>query len=552
MTTNKFTRRGFIAGAGAAGAVIALPRLSGQASAAPASPTNPLDGIEHVIIWIQENRSFDHYFGTYPGVAGYSDPKARAGIFTQADPRGPNGEIQPFHLDTAQADADCLADPAHSYSTQHQAWDNGALDAWGAAHAGDVDLSYMGYYTRADMPYYYGVADAWTLCDNYFCSVLGETTPNRLYAMSGFNDPNGLYGGPVQGTVAITSAAPSGSRTTWGLYSDQWKTYPELLFDAGISWKVYGNPTGDNEYAVLPLFEQYYPQNYPAGSAMNARAAALQNLSTVPQFPTDFLTDVASGDLPAVSWIIPNAVESEHPSFAPQDGENILDKVITALQASPQWESTALFFTYDENGGFFDHVPPPVPPAGTADEFPVNQPTVPTGLGFRVPMLVISPFSRGGFVCHDTFDHTSLLRFLEAKFGVEAPNISTWRRQTAGDLTAAFNFAAPADPSVPDIPGAVANASDQPEECLAEEIDSLPYPTPSATGAPPQEAGTRPSPSGLNGAAPGGPSPVLPEFEHPAMAVALGTGLAGTAWLLRRRRLVAAQAAADQSDGDDH
>jgi phospholipase C len=539
----KITRRGFVTGAGAAGASVAamaLPGLAGRASASPT--TNPLDGIENVIIWIQENRSFDHYFGTYPGVAGYSDPGALPGIFVQADPRGPNGEIQPFHLDTTEAAADCTADPAHSYSAQHQAWDDGKLDAWGAAHAGDVDLTYMGYYTRADMPYYYGVADTWTLCDNYFCSVIGETTPNRLYAMTGFNDPNGLYGGPVQSTIAITSAAPTSSRTTWGLFSDQWTTYAEQLYDAGISWKVYGNPTGDDEYAVLPLFEQYYPQNYPAGSAANARATALSNLATVPQFPTDFLTDVAAGDLPSVSWIIPNAVESEHPSFAPQDGENILDKVITALQASPQWEKTVLFFTYDENGGFFDHVPPPVPPAGTPDEFPVDQPTVPTGLGFRVPLLVISPYTRGGFVCHDAFDHTSLLRFLETKFGITSPNISAWRRQTVGDLTSTFNFAAPPDTSVPNIPGAVSDAPDQPEDCLAEEIDQLPYPTPAVIGAPPQEPGTRPSPSGLTGTLPppSGPGAALPEFEHPVIGGAIGVGLAGTAWVIRRRQRLAA------------
>jgi phospholipase C len=548
----KITRRGFVAGAGvaAAGAGVAAMGL-GAGTASAADSTNPLDGIEHIIVWVQENRSFDHYFGTYPGVAGFADPNAMPGVFTQADSRGPGGQIQPFHLDTAETAADCTADPSHSYGAQHQAWDNGKMDAWGAAHSGDADLTYMGYYTRADMPYYYGMADSFTLCDNYFCSVIGETTPNRLYSMTGFNDPNGLYGGPVQGTVAITSAKPSGSRTTWGVYSDKWITYAEQLYDNNISWKVYGNATGDNEYAVLPLFEQYYPQNYAAGSAMNARATALQAQSTVPQFPTDFLSDVANGTLPQVTWIIPNAVESEHPSFAPQDGENILDKVVTALQASPLWEKTALFFTYDENGGFFDHVAPPVPPAGTANEFPVNQPTVPTGMGFRVPMLIVSPYTRGGFVCHDVFDHTSLIQFMEAKFGIKSPNISDWRRQNAGDLTSAFNFAAPPDLSLPNIPGAVSNAGDQPEECLAEEALGLPYPTPAVIGAPPQESGTRPAPSGLNGALPpptgGGPTPALPEFEHPVIGGAIGVGLAGTAWLLHRRHKVAADAAAGES-----
>jgi phospholipase C len=157
-----------------------------------------------------------------------------------------------------------------------------------------------------------------------------------------------------------------------------------------------------------------------------------------------------------------------------------------------------MFITYDENGGFFDHVPPLVPPQGTPGEFPITEPTTPIGLGFRVPMLVISPFSKGGFVCRDRFDHTSLLRFLETRFGVRVPNLTAWRREHVGDLTSAFNFAARADASIPTIAGASVDSSlNEPTECLAEEISQAPNPTPAVTEVPAQERGTRPSPSGL-------------------------------------------------------
>src|SRR6202041_1004142 len=134
--------------------------------------------------------------------------------------------------------AECLADPGHDWTAQHQAWADGALNQWGVAHEGDVDMSFMGYYNRSDLKYYYGLADTWTLCDNYFCSVIGETTPNRMYAMTGMLDAAGLYGGPVMSTINISSAAPTSTRSQTGLFTPGWKTYPEALNEAGISWKV--------------------------------------------------------------------------------------------------------------------------------------------------------------------------------------------------------------------------------------------------------------------------------------------------------------------------
>jgi phospholipase C len=229
---------------------------------------------------------------------------------------------------------------------------------------------------------------------------------------------------------------------------------------------------------------------------MAARAAQLQ-ANLAPLFPAHFLADAAAGTLPSVSWLVANATQSEHPAGAPHDGENITSLIVAALMASPLWPKTALFVTYDENGGFFDHVPPPTPPSGTAGEFVAHH-TEPIGLGFRVPMLVVSPFSRGGFVCRDTFDHTSLLMFLERRFGVRAVNVTEWRRETVGDLTAAFNFVRP-DTSVPLLPLAPPNDPAQHLECLTAEERSDPYPAPDPATTPPphQEPGTRPSPSGL-------------------------------------------------------
>jgi phospholipase C len=494
VVTVRLTRRDLLrAGAGAA-ALATVPGLRGAALAKQVPrPTRAgaLSDIQHVVIFMQENRSFDHYFGTYPAVRGFGDRGALPGIFRQADSVAPGGVLQPFHLDTATTPAECTPDITHSYGDQHTAWNAGAMDRWGEAHKGDDDRTYFGYYTRGDLPYYYAVADEFTICDAYHCSVMGSTTSNRVYALTGMLDPDGRYGGPVLSTRKSTDAVPSGSRSTWGVFSDEWLTYPELLTDAGVSWKSYGTPDGDFEDNPLHLFEQYYPQNYAADPARAARSATLRaNLSA--RWPDDFLRDAAAGTLPSVSWITASAVQSEHPSFAPHDGEVALSVAVDALTASPQWPSTAMFYTYDENGGYFDHVPPPTAPAGTPGEYAAG---LPIGLGFRVPMLIVSPFSKGGFVCRDRFDHTSLLRFLEARFGVGVPNLTAWRRGVVGDLTTAFNFVAP-DLTAAHLTQPVPDTVVRHPECATEEASPTPYPTPTAQGAPKQERGHRRSPSG--------------------------------------------------------
>jgi phospholipase C len=470
MTTHtpRFDRRTLLAGALATGGAAVLAAAgrgdtarAGAAIARAAAATKPagsdLGAIEHVIFFMQENRSFDHYYGTYPGVRGFNDhPKGSLGAFAQDWPGGRDRTLLPFHLDSSQTIGEATKDLSHSWQAEHLSRGNGTNDAFVRTHVqADFEgpehgVLTMGYYERADLPFYYALADAFTIGDNYHCSVLGPTHPNRLMALSGTVDPTGQAGGPV----LETSGSPD------VIYSARWDTMPEVLEDAGVSWKVY-NPTGTIyepaffeqhgllSDAILPYFAQY-----------KSPSSALYQKAFLPQYPSDFAADVASGQLPAVSWIIPPAGYDEHPSAPPALGEWFTSQVLATLTSNPEvWSKTVMFHMYDENDGFFDHVPPPVPPAGTKGEF-LTQRTLPSdangirgpvGMSFRVPLLVISPFSRGGHVASQVFDHTSQLRFLEERFGVRAPNISAWRRKTAGDLTSTLR-PGHADSSVPALP----------------------------------------------------------------------------------------------------
>lgn len=424
-----FTRREALrtaVAAGAGGAVMsgAAGELVGEALAA-APRHGRLSDIEHVVILIQENRSFDSYFGMFGGVRGFGDRRGRSAFFQ----KGSDGRtVQPFHFDTG-----CMSDITHDWAPQHSAWNRGRMDRFLAAHQADTANAAaadetMGYYDRADIPLYYALADAFTVCDGYHCSVIGPTDPNRLMSISASIDPHGTHGGPLVETNLVGRD---------NVFS--WTTMPEMLSRKGISWKNYTEPKNGSLDSVFTYFKQY--QSGP----LHARGIA-------PTYSGDFLHDLSTGKLPQVSWLTPGIFASEHPGFSsPQAGERAVGEVMKALLAHPDvWRKTALFITWDENGGFLDHVAPPTPKPGTKDEF-LTVATLPAaaggirgpiGLGFRVPMLVVSPFSRGGLVCPDTFDHTSLLRFLETRFRVRVPNLSVWRRQTTGDLTSAFNFGA--------------------------------------------------------------------------------------------------------------
>jgi len=430
-----------------------------------------LADIKHIVILMQENRSFDHYFGTLSGVRGFEDADAlrlQGGklVFHQPDTENPDGYMLPFHLDTHVSSAQKIPSTSHAWEVQHDAWNGGKMDRWLPAHrkADGVKGPYvMGYYKRADIPFQFALAESFTICDAYHCSVFGPTWPNRMYLMTGTIDPNGRNRGPI-----ISNKVPDGGYT--------WTTYPERLESAGVTWKV---------YKLKDSYRCNMLENFPVFQNARAESSLYKRGMTVDpegQFEYDAMHD----KLPAVSWIIPTSYQSEHPDYMPAEGAAFVASKIDAIASNPEvWAKTAFILNYDENDGLFDHVPPPVPPEGTVDEF-VNG--MPIGGGFRVPCIIVSPWTAGGWVCSQRFDHTSVLQLLERFTGVMEPNITQWRRRTFGDLTSAFRFRdARADPPVvPDTAGMLAAA-----RYSAAYLPQPPVPGAEPQQAPRQEKGSR-------------------------------------------------------------
>ncbi|BFU44793.1 phosphocholine-specific phospholipase C [Krasilnikovia sp. MM14-A1004] len=492
-----------------AGAAALAPDLS-KALAIPAHQrTGTIEDVEHVIILMQENRSFDHYFGTLRGVRGFADPhpvRLPSGKPVWHQPTGDGGELLPFRPDVPDLGQTYLPDPPHGWTDGHAAWHGGRHDRWVPSKG----VTTMTHHTRADLPYQYALADAFTVCDNYHCSLLGPTDPNRYHMWTGWVGNDGAGGGPV-----ITNAEAG----------YDWSTYPERLERAGISWRVYqdvgdgltaagswgwtpdpfiGN-YGDNS---LLYFHQY--QNAAAGTPLADRARTGTNIKALGRDPaallSDFRDDVAQGRLPAVSWIVAPEAYSEHPNWEPDFGSWYVSRVVDILADHPEvFSRMALFITYDEEGGFFDHLVPPTPPGSPAEGastvpvtheiFPgdAGHPAGPYGLGMRVPMIVVSPWSRGGWVNSQVFDHTSLIRFLEARFAGGRPdlvesNITPWRRAVTGDLTGAFDFRTPNRHRPYPLP----DTGDFKPADLVRQPDQVPVP-PTAQRLPEQEPGVRPA-----------------------------------------------------------
>jgi phospholipase C len=479
--THRASRRDFLQLGISAASFALLPRTIQRALALPARRRNGMiEDVEHIVVVMQENRSFDHYFGHLSGVRGYNDrhPVLRADgkpVWFQPRQNAPDQTVLPFHLSTKATSAECVLDLDHSWYPTQRALAAGRNDRW---PANKTDLT-MGYYLREDIPFHYALADAFTICDNYFCSTPTQTHPNRMYLMTGTVDPSGKGGGPLLDNVDYID------RKFYQrvLPPFTWTTYPERLQAAGISWQVYqqGLSSGDDYNGnfglnVLMDFKRFIEA--PAGSPLHQRGMTVRTLD-------DLARDVHSGRLPQVAWLLPPAAFSEHPRWTPGYGATYIARILDALTADPDvWGRTVLFIMYDENDGYFDHLVPPQPPtpvlpgkstvstAGEihdhvnpldADRFHADN--LPYGLGPRVGMMVVSPWSKGGFVCSEVFDHTSIIRFIEKRFGATEPNITEWRRAVCGDLTSAFDFAAPHDawPELPDTRGYIAavNASCQ-------------------------------------------------------------------------------------------
>ena len=550
------------AGGGMAGV---LPASIQKAFAIDPAPGSTYLDAEHVVILMQENRSFDHAFGTLRGVRGFNDPRAVTlpdgnPVWLQTNAAGET--YAPFRLNIRDTKATWMGSLPHTRESQVAARNDGKHDRWLIAkQSGEKEYAHLpltlGFYNREDLPFYYALADAFTICDQNFCSALTCTTPNRLY----------LWSGTIREKPSATAKANLHNEDADFDTAVNWKTFPERLEENGVSWRVYQNeinlPTGFSgpeeswlsNYGDNPLeyFTQYQVrfsaahrshlldeerklanelknlESQPASPELQKQIAAergkleqvqrglktwsAENFEKLPpheknlhqkaftinssdpdfreldwmsydengtthqmQAPKgdvlhQFREDVRTGKLPAVSWIVAPENFSDHPS-APWYGAWYLSEAFDILTQNPEvWKKTIFILCYDENDGYFDHVPPFMPPhpgrpetgkVSAGIDVSVEQESLaqqqqykskhphsttgadPIGLGYRVPLVIASPWSRGGCVCSQVFDHTSILQFLEkflsAKAGrtIRETNISEWRRTVCGDLTSVF------------------------------------------------------------------------------------------------------------------
>ncbi|WP_435223257.1 phosphocholine-specific phospholipase C [Streptomyces sp. Tue6028] len=449
---SQVNRRRFLQLAGGTAAFTAMSDSIQRAAALPAHHrSGTIEDVEHIVVLMQENRSFDHYFGSLRGVRGFGDPRPATtsggkSVWHQSDG---TKDVLPFRPEADDLGLAFIQDLPHGWSDGHTAFNEGKYDKWVPAKSATT----MAYLTREDIPFHYALADSFTICDAYHCSFIGSTDPNRYYLWTGYTGNDGKGGGPVLGNDEA---------------GYDWTTYPERLEAAGVSWKIYqdvgdgldangswgwisdayrGN-YGDNS---LLYFNQY--RNAKPGDPLYDKARTGTDARKGEGFFDQLKADVKGGKLPQISWIVAPEAFTEHPNWPANYGAWYIAQVLDALTSAPEvWAKTALFITYDENDGFFDHLVPPYPPQSaaqgksTVDVGPdlfkgdAGHAAGPYGLGQRVPMLVVSPWSKGGYVCSETLDHTSVIRFMERRFGVHEPNISPWRRAISGDLTSAFDF----------------------------------------------------------------------------------------------------------------
>ncbi len=481
------------ASSGAAAAAV-KGSSAAAANALPKGWTGTIADVKHVVILMQENRSFDHYFGTLRGVRGFGDKQILSyadgtNIFQQPDKtRTDLGYLLPYNL-TDQIDGDL----DHSWDGDHEARNGGLWNNWVAAKTEET----MGYFTRDEIPFQYAMADAFTICDGYHQAIMGPTSPNRMYWWTGTSsgfisnpDDYKVDFGPDAGTPEVT-------------------TYPELLQKAGVSWQVYTNDqVGDSgdfpEYFLgdfgdnpLWFYQQYNTTNSTKGGtgvlASRGAVTPWQSEAGAPALSkthaayvlSSFISDVKNNKLPQVSWIVAPAGYCEHPSYTPDYGAHYVNTVLQTLFANPElWKNTALFVTYDEHDGFFDHQLPPFPETSVTDEYIGG---LPIGPGTRVPMIIASPWTRGGYVDSNVYNHTSMLHFLATWTGVRPANVTPWRASVTGDLTTAFDFRHP-DFSIPkNIP-----TLDQTWALTQLTGGSTTPPAEGAQKMPAQEPGTRP------------------------------------------------------------
>jgi phospholipase C len=401
--------------------------------------------IQHLIYIIQENHSFDNYFGTYSHAIGFLP-----GLAVPLNPlQLSQGTVKPFRLDPAQpvdiigdelppgiSDPDQLAatngtspynlnsesigrDLSHAWQVAHQAYDNDKMDGFVAAEGSNLT---MGYYDGSEIPYYWDYANHYVLDDNFYSSLMGPSFPNHLYIASGTNGPTSLSYPWVQNNGVINNP---GSGFSWGGVTLDWSTLAEELTNKSITWTWYDgstNPLAPTIWNVLPLFNFFQTHT----GILDAHVKNTAN----------FATDIQNGNLPAVSWIIPGSWTpptypalcagvgpSEHPPARSDCGMDYVAYLVNQVMQSPVWQSTAIVITWDDYGGFYDHVAPP-----QIDQY---------GEGFRVPTLVISPWAKAHFIDHTHYEFSSLLRLAEDNFNL--PVLGT-RDSTSNNMTNSFDF----------------------------------------------------------------------------------------------------------------
>ncbi len=516
----KFLSWSLQAGAGVSAGALPLS-IQRALAAEPAVETGTITDIKHIVILMQENRGFNHYFGTMRGVRGFGDRfpvplENGKPVWFQS-----NGEreVAPFHMDPQAFNALLAPSTPHSFADSQGAWNQGKFGQWPLYKKDNS----MGYYTREDIPFQFALAEAFTICDGYHCSITAGTDPNRITFWAGSNFNPALAAQGINCTDADSEPdnlrcwIANPEKDIWPVpgytYKDsafEWPTLPDLLQAAGVTWRIYQDPNDNWTGAMNGCLAFASFRNAQPGSPIYEQGMSHWTLEQLAE-------DVMNDTLPAVSWVLPPREFSEHPGApsSPQKGGWYTEQVLNALTANPEvWSRTVFLLTFDENDGLFDHLPAPAPPSYNLDGTLAGAATLPLageyfsdperkhidqrdltsgnlrpfGLSARVPMYVVSPWSKGGWVCSEVFDHTSLALFFEKRFGFTVPNVSPWHRAVCGDLTSAFDFTGRKDHAPVAMPSMDNYAASD-----AEQRARGPYVVPTPHQPLLQERGTRPS-----------------------------------------------------------
>ncbi|KAK2753875.1 hypothetical protein FQN55_000239 [Onygenales sp. PD_40] len=426
----------------------------------PDGVARSLREIEHVIIFMQENRSWDTYFGTMAGTRGFNDPNVqinpndRPVWYQPVDSHLSNDTetLLPWYLGYLEGNwsqaIQCMVAGSNGYQENHASINGGLNDGWAR---NNTPWSW-GYLKRNDLPVQFAVADGWTVADMYQESQITATNPNRVSLVSGsINAPGGPQSPDEGGVYIDNNETPGCEEPGVSCYPLKWKTIFEFYEAAGVSWQVY---QGEDNFDDNPLawFEQF--QNAPSGSALSEKGMSFLGLNS-------FYSAAAMGTLPQVSFIVGPRELSEHAPYSPLDGGWLQQQILDAVVKGPSYGSSLLMISYDESGGWGDHVPPYHSPENTPGEW-IEDPyglfgNIYTGPGVRVPFYMVSPWTRGGHVLTEHADHSSQILFIEEWLTAKGyENITTdemvaWRREHMSNLVNALDFENP-DMSIPTIP----------------------------------------------------------------------------------------------------